>query len=223
MEVTTCRSQSTGMDKGAILMSTRPEELSVENIAKVRNRLESLGALSPALEKCLDETLLKFSREESCVQENACLVIKGEEKKLAFVSGKGEISIHVRYADAYTDYTVKLPTFSAAVEKSPDGVLLLSEENLQKIQQEILSWRETTKGLKACLEYAFDQFCREPVRVQNNCWMEIASDGRQLQLISGAGDNLMKIYRTKDKNIKYNIVLSTLWDEFVRALTPSVW
>ncbi|XP_062979583.1 uncharacterized protein LOC134396907 [Elgaria multicarinata webbii] len=208
------------MDK---CISTRPEVLSVENIAKVRNRLESLGALSDALETCLDHTLLKFSREESCLQENARLVIRCEEKKLEFISGKGESSIEVSFVEGFPCYKVHLPKFGEAVEMSSCGRLLLSVENLEKIAREIISWREMTKGLKACLEYGWSHFAQEPLRVQDNCRMVIDTDGRKLELISGEGGNYIHVYRKRNRKIQYDIQLSTFLDSFVRALTPTVW
>ncbi|KAH1183371.1 hypothetical protein KIL84_004863 [Mauremys mutica] len=60
------------------LISTRPGMLSVENIAKVRNRLAFLGGLSRPMEECLDHALLTFSWEVGCLQENARLVIRCE-------------------------------------------------------------------------------------------------------------------------------------------------
>nr|XP_042703386.1 protein MB21D2-like [Chrysemys picta bellii] len=71
-------------------ISTHPEVLSVENIAKVRNWLASLGGLSHPMEECLDHALLKFSREAGCLQENARLVICCERQQLEFISGQGE-------------------------------------------------------------------------------------------------------------------------------------
>ncbi|KAH1164828.1 hypothetical protein KIL84_015121 [Mauremys mutica] len=64
------------------LISTRPEVLSVENIAKVRNRLAFLGGLSRPMEECLDHALLTFIREAGCLQENAWLVTRCEGQQL---------------------------------------------------------------------------------------------------------------------------------------------
>ncbi|KAH1164824.1 hypothetical protein KIL84_015117 [Mauremys mutica] len=75
------------------LISTRPEVLSVENIAKVRNRLAFLGGLSRPMEECLDHALLTFIREAGCLQENAWLVTRCEGQQLVFVSGQGESNI----------------------------------------------------------------------------------------------------------------------------------
>ncbi|KAH1164827.1 hypothetical protein KIL84_015120 [Mauremys mutica] len=79
------------------LISTRPEVLSVENIAKVRNRLAFLGGLSRPMEECLDHALLTFIREAGCLQENAWLVTRCEGQQLVFVSGQGESNIQVSY------------------------------------------------------------------------------------------------------------------------------
>ncbi|XP_053159739.1 uncharacterized protein LOC128348130 [Hemicordylus capensis] len=210
------------MEKSSIL-STRPEVLSVENIAKVRNRLASLGALSKALESCLDHAMLKFSREESCLQENARLVVRCEKKQLEFVSGQGESSIEVSTVQRSLHYKVQLPRFGETVKKSPCGHLLLSAENLEKIAAEIVCLREVTKGLKAGLEYAQSRFLQEPIRIQENCCMVIERDGRTLKLVSGDGQNYIYIYPNADGEIQYDIEFASFLDRFVRALTPTTW
>lgn len=184
--------------KKTSFLSTRPEILSVENIAEVRNRLSSLGALSHSLERCLDHAMVNFSREDNSLQKNSQLIIHCKEKRLEFVSGKGGSHIEVSLVRGNPCYKVELSNFGDTVKKSPCGRLLLSVENLEKAAAEMISWREMTKGLKASLENARDHFSKEPIEVQQNCFMVVQGDGRKVELISGDGHNAIHIFGRDD-------------------------
>lgn len=147
---------------------------------------------------------------------NAQLLTRCEGTQLVFVSGNGETIIEVSFVKGEPSYQVLLPQFSRRVKKLPCGSLVLSVENLKMIRDEIISWREVTKGLKKYLEYGLDHFAKEPFCIQENSRMVIQKDGRKLELISGDGKNVIHIYQNPEKKCQYDIQITSFWDRIKR-------
>ncbi|XP_074872945.1 uncharacterized protein LOC142024694 [Carettochelys insculpta] len=189
------------MDLGASV-SAHPEVLSLENMARVRNRLVSLGALSRPMEECLDHAILQVSREADYLQENARLVVRCDSQQLEFVAGQGESSIEVFYFQGVPQYQVVLPAFDSSVEKLPGGKLVLSLDNLDNLVVQ----KGLTRGLRFCLIQAKRRLAREPESIQENARMVVKSDGQVLNFLSGDGVNSITVYLIPDGNLSYSVV-----------------
>ncbi|TFJ96174.1 dTDP-4-dehydrorhamnose reductase [Platysternon megacephalum] len=164
-----------------------PEPLSIKNLERVRNTLESWGLGGEELSGCFGEAISRFSREPTCVQENARLLIRWGGEELEFVSGKGECEITVSYVDGKPQYrAVKIPV-PVYVARLCTHRPPLSADTLRRVLSELGSCDGDTGALRACFNRAWEGFSREPRCVQENARLLIRWGGEELAFVSGQG------------------------------------
>ncbi|XP_065419170.1 uncharacterized protein LOC135974679 [Chrysemys picta bellii] len=76
-------------------LAVRPEPLSVDELLRVRRRLQAWGALTEELRGCLDFAVQKFAEEPLCVQDDARMVVDCTGRALSFSAGAGGNQINV--------------------------------------------------------------------------------------------------------------------------------
>ncbi|XP_032629862.1 uncharacterized protein LOC116821076 [Chelonoidis abingdonii] len=115
------------MDVYLSRLRSHPEQLSVENLLKVQNRLEAGGKMTEVLRRCFDLTLERFPKEPVCLQHNARLVISTVGMRMVFLSGKGENEINV-YPDhtGLIQYVVKVPGWGAWLARNKVIIVLVT-------------------------------------------------------------------------------------------------
>ncbi|CAM2101377.1 unnamed protein product [Caretta caretta] len=168
---------------------SHPEPLSISNLERVRNTLESWGALGEELSGCFGEAISQFSREPPCVQENARTWLCWDGGSLAFLSGEGQYVFSVSYEEGnpcYHFHVDDLPghLYVARLRSRKD---LLSADSLFKFHTELgLCWGDTA-ALRACLLKAWEGFRREPRCVQENARLLVQWGREKLEFVSGKG------------------------------------
>ncbi|KAG6921380.1 hypothetical protein G0U57_008089, partial [Chelydra serpentina] len=102
---------------GCVSKSTTPKPLSIEQLLRVRARLESQKRLTKKLTACFNLALSEFSQEPLCIQENARMTIQSETTVLVFATGKQENEISVFYLDEKVQYNIKITRWDASVAR----------------------------------------------------------------------------------------------------------
>ncbi|EMP25753.1 hypothetical protein UY3_17169 [Chelonia mydas] len=167
-------------------LCSHPQPLSMETLQSVRDTLESRGVLDEELRAGFERAWKEFPREPPCVQNNARMVIQGDETELTFLSGKGKCQI--RISDNGACYEVKEPTAQVYLARLRSRPQKLSTKSLRDVRDALEKWELLDEDLRAGFERALEEFPREPRCVQRSARMVIQSDETELVFVSGQGE-----------------------------------
>ncbi|KAJ6652576.1 hypothetical protein lerEdw1_011398 [Lerista edwardsae] len=195
----------------ALLPSDEP--LTIGNLLKHRDRLAGVNYV---LRACLDRAIDAFSEEPHSVQQNAKMVIHCDGQTIKFRSGHGECEISVYFLHEKIHYNVQEQTSEMylarlSVRKEP-----LSLGDLLRVRHHLQAWGVLSQQLGGCLDFAVEEFAKEPFCVQDDARLVIDCDGQVLRFTSGSGKNDINVYDAQDGSLHYRIRSSGLWVGFAR-------
>ncbi|XP_066494350.1 uncharacterized protein [Tiliqua scincoides] len=189
------------------------EPLTVGNLLKHRDRL---GSVNYILRACFDRAIDAFSQEPHSVQQNAKMVLSCDGQAIKFRSGRGDCEIMVYFLHEEIRYSVQERTSEMylarlSVRKEP-----LSTRDLLRVRHSLQIWGVLSPQLGGCLDFAVQEFAKEPFCVQDDAHMVIDCDGQVLRFTSGSGKNDINVYDARDGSLHYRIRSSGLWAGFAR-------
>ncbi|KAH1183117.1 hypothetical protein KIL84_004609 [Mauremys mutica] len=111
---------------GCVPKCTTPELLSIEQLLRVRARLESRKRLTEELKACFNLALSEFSQEPLCIQENARMTIQSGTTVLVFATGKQENEISIFYLNEEVQYNIKITRWDASAARVCSRVIVKS-------------------------------------------------------------------------------------------------
>lgn len=191
------------------------EPLTVGNLLKHRDRL---GGVNYILRACFDQAIDAFSQEPHSVQQNAKMVIHCDGQTIKFRSGHGDCEILVYFLHEGIHYVVQERTSEMYLARQSVRKEPLSVGDLLRVRHRLHTWGILSRQLGSCLNFAVQEFAREPFCVQDDAHMVIECDGQVLRFTSGSGKNQINVYDARDGNIHYRMRTSGLWVGFTRFL-----
>ncbi|XP_077187310.1 uncharacterized protein LOC143834384 [Paroedura picta] len=189
--------------------------LSLGNLLKTRSQLCLWGSAgeAPSL-ACFDRAVEGFLMEPSVVKQDARMLVECEGRVVEFVSGQGscEISVFLS-ADDVPQYDVEVKSWYVFLERLRAGIVPLTLENLKMVRDRLGRWQE---DLHDCFDVAVLTFAKEPSWIQENAKLVIAASGETIELVSGKGENQVRVFGSKD-GIQYRISPRGWWELIARS------
>ncbi|XP_034974980.1 uncharacterized protein LOC118086966 [Zootoca vivipara] len=189
------------------------EPLTVENLLRHRDRLDGVNYI---LQACFTKAIDTFLQEPWSVQQNAQLVIQCDGPPIEFRSGKGDCQISVYVIKKRIQCDIKERTAEMYLARLANHKEPLSVGDLLRVRQSLRSWGVLSEELGHCLEFAVEEFAKEPFCVQDNAYMVVDCGGQVLNFASGEGENKINIYDVRGGLIHYRIRISGSWTSIVR-------
>nr|XP_008123278.1 PREDICTED: uncharacterized protein LOC103282400 [Anolis carolinensis] len=191
------------------------EPLTVGNLLRHRDQLSGVNIL---LKACFDVAIDIFDKEPPLVQQNARMVIQCAGPPIEFLSGNGEceISVYLLYNEiqhSIRELTPEMYLARLSVRQEP-----LSIFNMLWVRGKLQSWGVLSPELEGCLDFAIEEFAKEPFCIQDNAHMVVDCGGQVVTFASGNGQNIINIYNVRDGSIHYRIRTSGLWASTARFL-----
>ncbi|XP_065419167.1 uncharacterized protein LOC135974678 [Chrysemys picta bellii] len=204
-----------GGDRPVTWSHASPEQLSVTDLERVRDRLGCWGVLGEELRGRFGEAISQFSREPPWVQENARMRLCWDGGSLEFLSGEGQYIFTISYEEGNPRYYFHVETFPANlyVTRLRSRQDPLSADSLFKFYTELGLCQGDIAVLRACLYTAWRGFSREPRCVQENARLLIRWDGQELEFVSGQGQCEISVSGSAGEP-QYLITEKT-WDVFL--------
>ncbi|XP_062996367.1 uncharacterized protein LOC134408152 [Elgaria multicarinata webbii] len=192
------------------------EPLTVGNLLKHRDQL---GGVNYMVQACFNLAIDVFNLEPHLVQQNARMVIQCDGPPIEFLSGNGdcEISVFLLYEKIHHNIRELTPEMYLArlsVRKEP-----LSINDLLRVRRKLKSWGVLSDELGGCLEFAVQEFAKEPSCVQTNAHMVVDCGGQVVTFVSGRGENDINVYDVREGTIHYRIKVSGPLTSAVRFFT----
>ncbi|XP_042303910.1 uncharacterized protein LOC121920788 [Sceloporus undulatus] len=165
-------------------MQSQAHRLTLENLKRVRDMLESSRLMDDGLRTCFQVFLQKFPEEPPWVTKNAHAILIGNGgEKYEFVAGRREWMITV--CAGGTLYQVTAPS----VELHEVRLCFqqpLSAENLDRMRNLLERYELMDESLRTCFSVAIQKFHKEPPWVRKNAQMILkGDDGKELQFATG--------------------------------------
>ncbi|XP_030403793.1 uncharacterized protein LOC115643926 [Gopherus evgoodei] len=185
-------------------LRSRPQRLSVGNLQRIRDRLESWEVMTKELRRCFDLVLREFPKEPECVRDNPRMCVAWDETKLRLVSEDGDCEVSVTCCDGKPSYEVKVKSWAMYREKMRLSERLLSTENLQSVRGEVRGLSGAPEKVKEALNVAVRDFSAEPRCLQENARLVIECDKGEMVFVSGKGENTVDVC-VIDGKVSYSV------------------
>ncbi|XP_053149699.1 uncharacterized protein LOC128344146 [Hemicordylus capensis] len=140
--------------------------LTIENLQRTMNELESHGYSDEDMRTCFQVVLKEFPKEPSWVKENALMTLKGDGAEFQFAAGKEDWKINVSAGDY--QYWVIPPSPEMRVARLCSMQQLLIPRHLKSMQDSLESGKVMASPVRGCFTLAIQDFSKEPLSTKEN-------------------------------------------------------
>ncbi|XP_077192544.1 uncharacterized protein LOC143837022 [Paroedura picta] len=191
----------------SVLMSFY-EPLTLGNLLRHRDQLSGVNYM---LQACFNEAIDKFSQEPLLVQQNSKMVIQCDGQTMQFLSGSGDCEISVYLLRNAIQFDVRERTAEMYLTRLSMHQEPLTVRDLLRVKRDLESWGLLSEGLRGCLEFAVQEYAKEPFCAQDNAQMVVDCGGQVVTFASGNQNNHINVYDAQDGAIHYRIRTSSFW------------